>query len=94
MTETGEVKAVFDPKRHLTSCLELPARNPEPYYNLKRKSISPYFDEFTLLSEHEAEVKKLQAEGVPFYTARVLVLNAYAHTKPSVARRVAEAKGL
>ena len=94
MTKTGAKRAVFDPKRHLTNCFELPTRNPEPYYNLKRKSTTPYFDEFTLLSEHEAEVKKLQAEGVPFYTARVLVLNAYAHTKPSVAKRVAEAKTL
>jgi hypothetical protein len=94
MTKNGEATTVFDAKRHLTSCFELPTRDPEPYYNLKRKSTTPYFDEFTLLSDHEPEVKKLQAEGVPLYTARVLVLNAYAHTKPTVARRVAEAKKL
>jgi hypothetical protein len=94
MTKNGEATTVFDAKQHLTSCFKLPTRDPEPYYNLKRKSTTPYFDEFTLLSDHEPEVKKLQAEGVPLYTARVLVLNAYAHTKPTVARRLAEAKKL
>ncbi len=85
---------MFDPKRHLKNCFDLPAREPESYYNLKRKSNIRYFDDFVVLSNHEDEVKNLQAEGVPFYTAQVLVLNAYAHTKPSVARRVAEAQRL
>jgi hypothetical protein len=82
---------VFDPKRHLNSCFELPARNPEPFYSLNRKH-RPYLDECAVLTSHEDEVEKLRREGVPFYLAQTLVLTAYAHTQPTLERRVKEAQ--
>jgi hypothetical protein len=94
MTKTGEMRTVFDPKRHLTNCLELPARNPEPYYRPDRKKRLAYFDECAVLTRHEGEVEELRKGGVPFYLAEALVLTAYAHTKPTLAKRVAEARKL
>lgn len=92
MTKTGEVRAVFDPKRHLTNCFELPTRNPEPFYDLNRKKRRPYLDECAVLTRHEAEVEQLRGEGVPFYLAQTLVLETYAHTRPTLERRVKEAR--
>ena len=68
------MKAVFDPKRHLANCFELPTRNPEPFYGLSRKN-RPYLDECVVLTQHEAEVQKLRKNGVPFYLAQTLVLD-------------------
>ena len=92
MTKTGEATTVFDAKRHLTSCFELPTRDPEPYYNTKRKKTLVYGHECGVLVKHEEELNELQRQGVPFYTARALVLTAYADTYPELAKRVAEAQ--
>lgn len=83
---------MFDPKRHLTNCFELPTRNPEPFYGLTKKNRRPYLDECVVLTRHEAEVEKLRTEGVPFYLAQTLVLETYAHTQPTLERRVKEAQ--
>ncbi len=90
MTDTGKMKSAFDPMRHLANCLELPARNPEPFYGLGRKKRRPYFDECSVLTRHEAEVGQLRREGVPFYLAQALVLTEYAHTRPALEKRVKE----
>lgn len=82
---------VFDPKRHLAACLELPARDPEPYYRPGKKRQARYFDECVVLVEHEAEVEQLRKEGVPFYLAKALVVTTYAHTLPRLEQRVREA---
>jgi len=94
MTKTGEVRTVFDAKRHLTSCFELPTRDPEPFYNLNRKQRRRYFDECVVLNDHSNEVDKLRRAGVPFYLAEALVLTTYAHTQPTLERRVKEATKL
>jgi hypothetical protein len=91
MTKTGQMKAVFDPKRHLANCFELPTRNPEPFYGLSRKN-RPYLDECVVLTRHEVELVKLRKDGVPFYLAQALVLETYAHTQPTLERRVKEAQ--
>ena len=83
---------MFDPKRHLMNCFELPTRNPEPFYGLTRKNRRPYLDECAVLTSHEAEVEELRSEGVPFYLAQTLVLTAYAHTRPTLEKRVKEAQ--
>ena len=83
---------MFDPKRHLTNCFELPTRNPEPFYGLTKKNRRPYLDECVVLTRHEAEVEKLRTEGVPLYLAQTLVLETYAHTQPTLERRVTEAQ--
>ena len=83
---------MFDPKRHLANCFELPTRNPEPFYGLNRKNRRPYLDECVVLTQHEAEVQKLRTEGVPFYLVQTLVLETYAHTQPTLERRVKEAQ--
>jgi hypothetical protein len=82
---------MFDAKRHLASCLELPARAPEPYYRPGKKRRTPYFDECIVLTRHSAEVEKLKQGGVPFYLAAALVLREFAHTQPSLEKRVKEA---
>ena len=92
MTKTGETRAVFEPRRHLANCFELPTRNPEPYYRPERKKRLRYFDECVLLTEHEDEVSKLRKQGVPFYLAETLVLETYAHTRPTLEKRVKEAQ--
>ena len=92
MTMIGEVGVVFDPKRHLENCLDLPARKPEPFYNTKRKKTLLYGHESGVLVKHNEELNELQRQGVPFYTARALVLTAYADTYPELAKRVAEAQ--
>ena len=83
---------MFDSKQHLANCFQLQARNPEPFYNPSRLKRRPYFDECAVLGKHEAEVEQLRREGVPFYLAQTLVLEAYAHTRPSLEQRVKEAK--
>jgi len=85
------MEAVFDPKQHLATCFELPTRDPEPYYRPDRKRVPPYFAEVVLLGEHEKEFEELKRNGVPHYLARVMVLVAYAHTRPSLEKRVREA---
>lgn len=89
---TERVRPVFDPKRHLANCFELPTRNPEPFYDLNRKKRRPYLDECAVLTQHEGEVEQLRREGVPFYLAQTLVLETYAHTRPTLERRVKEAR--
>ena len=93
MTKNGEVRTVFDPKRHLTNCLDLPARNPEPYYRPDRKRVTPYISDICVLRDHADEVEELKANGVPHYLARVMVLIDYAHTWEGIERRVKEAAG-
>jgi len=85
------MKAVFNLKRHLANCFELPTRNPEPFYGLSTKN-RPSLDECVVLTQHEAEVQKLRKDGVPFYLAQSLVLETYAHTQPTLERRVREAQ--
>lgn len=85
---------MFDSKQHLANCFQLQARDPEPFYNPSRLKRLPYIDECAVLKLHETKVEQLRREGVPFYLAQTLVLEAYAHTRPSLERRVAEAKGL
>ena len=85
------MKAVFDAKQHLANCFELPTRNPEPFYGLNRNR-QPYFDECAVLTHHEEEVGQLRREGVPFYLAQTMVLTAYAHTRPTLEKRVKEAQ--
>jgi hypothetical protein len=92
MTKTGAKRAVFNPKQHLTNCFELPTRNPEPFYGLTKKNRRPYLDECAVLTGHEDEVGQLRREGVPFYLAQTLVLTAYAHTRPTLEKRVKEAQ--
>jgi hypothetical protein len=92
MTKNGEATTVFDAKRHLTSCFKLPTRDPEPFYNPTRKKTLVYGHESGVLVKHEKELNELQREGVPFYTARALVLTTYADTYPELAKRVAEAQ--
>ncbi len=91
MNTTRVMKAAFDPKRHLTNCLDLPARNPEPYYRPDRKKRTPYFDEAVILTKHSDEVKELKANGVPHYLAHIMVLINHAHTYESLEKRVKEA---
>jgi hypothetical protein len=91
MNKTRVMKAAFDPERHLTNCLDLPARNPEPYYRPDRKQRTPYFDEAVILTKHSDEVKELKANGVPHYLAHIMVLINHAHTYESLEKRVKEA---
>jgi hypothetical protein len=85
------MEAVFDPKQHLATCFDLPTREPEPYYRPDRKQVPSYFAEVVVLGKHEQEFEELKRNGVPHYLARVMVLVAYAHTKPSLEKRVKEA---
>lgn len=85
------MEAVFDPKQHLATCFELPTRNPEPYYRPDRKRVPRCFAEVGVLCEREKEFTELKRSGVPHYLARVMVLVAYAHTRPSLEKRVKEA---
>jgi hypothetical protein len=94
MNKTRAMKAAFEPKQHLENCLGLPARNPEPYYRPGKKERTRYLDECVLLTRHEEELEKLRGEGVPFYLAEALVLTAYAHTRPTLEKRVKEAAKL
>jgi len=91
MTYRSTMEAVFDPKQHLAACFELPTREPEPYYRPDRKRVTPYFADICVLSDHEREFEELKRNGVPHHLARVMVLVAYAHTKPSLEKRVREA---
>jgi hypothetical protein len=91
MNKTRVMKAAFDPKRHLTNCLDLPARNPEPYYRPDRKRVPPYISDICVLRDHADEVEELKANGVPHYLARVMVLMDYADTWEGLAKRVKEA---
>lgn len=90
----GIMKTVFDPKQHLASCFELTARNPEPFYDPKGLGRCRRFDECGVLYQHEDEVIQLRNQGAPLYLAQAIVLEAYAHTRPSLEKRVKEAKGL
>jgi hypothetical protein len=92
MTNAGKMKTVFDPKQHLANCFELPTRDPEPFYGLNKKNRRPYLDECALLTRHGDEVGKLRREGVPFYLAQTLVLTTYAHTRPTLEKRIREAQ--
>lgn len=83
---------MFDPKRHLTNCFDLPTRKPEPFYDLQKRNRRPYLDECAVLTRHEGEVKELRNQGVPFYLANALVLTDYAHTRPTLEKRVKEAQ--
>lgn len=85
---------MFDPKRHLAECFALPTREPEPYYRPDKKRVTPYFADVVVLGDHDKELQELKANGVPPYLARVMVLVAYAHTQPSLERRVREAATL
>ena len=85
------VMEAFDPKRHLASCFELPTRDPVPYYRPDRKQVPPYFADVCVLSDHEKEFETLKRSGVPHHLARAMVLVEYAHTKPSLEKRVREA---
>ena len=91
MTYRSVMEAVFDPKRHLATCFELPTREPEPYYRPDRKRVPRCFAEVGVLCEREKEFEELKRSGVPHYLARVMVLVAYAHTRPSLEKRVKEA---
>jgi len=91
MNTTRVMKAAFDPKRHLTNCLDLPARNQEPYYRPDRKRVPPYGSDIVVLRDHANEVEELKANGVPHYLARVMVLMEYADAYESLERRVKEA---
>lgn len=82
---------MFNAKQHLEDCLELPARDPESYYRPGKKKRTPYFDECIVLTRHSAEVEKLRREGMPFYLAAALVVREFAHTQPSLEKRVKEA---
>jgi hypothetical protein len=82
---------MFNANRHLQACLELPVRDPEPFYRPGKKSRTPYFDECIVLTRHSAEVEQLRREGVPLYLAEALVLRKFAHTQPSLEKRVKEA---
>jgi hypothetical protein len=82
---------MFNAKKHLEECLELPARHPEPYYRPGKKKRTPYFDECIVLTRHSAEFEKLRREGMPFYLAAALVVREFAHTQPSLEKRVKEA---
>ena len=94
MTYESIMEAVFDTQKHLAICFELPAREPEAYYRPERKKRVPYFDECVVLTHHRGEVEELRKGGVPFYLAEALVLTAYAHTKPTLAKRIAEGQKL
>ena len=74
------MKEVFDPKQHFANCLDLPTRNPKPYYRPSRKRVTPYLSDICVLQEHADGVEKLKESGVPHYLARVMVLIEYAHT--------------
>ena len=87
------MKSAFDPKRHLTNCFGLPARDPVPYYRPDRKQVPPYISDICVLRDHADEVEELKSDGVPHYLARVMVLMDYAHTAESIERRVKEATG-
>jgi hypothetical protein len=91
MTYRSVMEAVFDPKQHLATCFELPTRDPEPYYRPDRKRVPRCFAEVGVLCEREKEFEELKRSGVPHYLARVMVLVAYAHTRPSLEKRVKEA---
>lgn len=93
MNTTRVMKAAFDPKRHLTNCLDLPARNPEPYYRPDRKRVPPYGSDIVVLRDHADEVEELKANGVPHHLARVMVLVDYAHTYEGLEKRVKQAAG-
>jgi N-methylhydantoinase A/oxoprolinase/acetone carboxylase beta subunit len=82
---------VFNQKRHLAKCFALPTREPEAYYRPDRKRVTPYVADVVVLGEHDKELQELKASGVPPYLARVMVLVAYAHTKPDLEKRVREA---
>ena len=91
MTYRSVMEAVFDPKQHLATCFELPTREPEAYYRPGKTRRTPYFDECAVLVRHKGEVEKLRSGGVPFYLAEALVVVAYAHTEPTLEKRVKEA---
>lgn len=82
---------MFNQKRHLAECFALPTREPEAYYRPDRKRVTPYVADVVVLNEHNKELQELKASGVPPYLARVMVLVAYAHTKPDLEKRVREA---
>ena len=91
MTDGTTMKDLFEPRQHLTSCFELPTREPEAFYRPDRKRVTPYLADVSVLIEHEKEVQALKASGVPHFLARAMVLVAYAHTKPSLEKRAKEA---
>lgn len=91
MTYRSVMEAVFDPKQHLAACFDLPTRDPEPYYRPGKKHRTPYFDECSVLVKHKDEVEELRSRGVPYRLAESKVLEAYAHTEPTLEKRVKEA---
>ena len=94
MYRDSVMNAGFDLRRHLEDCLKLPARSPEPFYRPDKRHRTRYFDESIVLNEHSGEVERLRSVGVPFYLAEALVVTAYAHTQPTLQRRVKEAAKL
>lgn len=91
MNKTRVMTAAFDPKQHLANCLDLPSRDPEPYYRPDRKRVTPYISDICVLRDHADEVEKLKANGVPHYLSQVMVLIDYAHTWSYLEKRVKEA---
>jgi hypothetical protein len=85
---------VFEPKRHLENCFGLPTREPEPYHRPTRQRKARYFDECFVLTQYEAEQKRLVAEGVPFYLAQAIVLTEYCAGHSRLEQRVREASKL
>jgi hypothetical protein len=92
MTDGTTMKDLFEPRQHLTSCFELPTREPEAYYRPDRKRVTPYFSNVCVLVEHETEVQELKKKGVPHFLAQVMVLVEYAHTEPGLEKRAKEAQ--
>ena len=82
---------VFEPKRHLESCFGLATREPEPYHRPTRRKKLRHFDECFVLTQHEAEQKRLVAEGVPFYLAQAMVLTKFCTGHSRLEQRVREA---
>ena len=91
MTYERTMEAVFDPKQHLATCFGLPTREPETYYRPGKTRRTRYLDECAVLVRHKGEVEELRSGGVPFYLAEALVVVAYAHTEPTLEKRVREA---
>ena len=85
------MEAVFDPKQHLATCFELPTREPEPYYRPTRKTRIRHLDECGVIVRHKKEIEELRSRGVPYYLAESIVVTAYAHTEPTLEKRISEA---
>lgn len=68
---------MFDQKRHLEYCHQLPARDPESFWNPERKRVPPSIAEISLVSKHQDEVRELALSGVPNRLAKAIVFNKY-----------------